>query len=58
MYVFPSFALEKRSREAQNNGPAKSTTTKEMLIILAFTLSPLSVPLSPGTYSSGLIPTI
>lgn len=47
MYVFPLFALKKRYGEEQNNRPVKSTMTKEMLTILAFTLSPLSLPPSP-----------
>lgn len=47
IYVFPLFALKKRYGEEQNNTPVKSTMTKQMLTILAFALSPLSLPPSP-----------
>ena len=45
IYVLPLFALKRKNQEKQNNRPVKSTVTKEMLTVLAFLLSPLSVPL-------------
>lgn len=56
IHVFPLFSLKRRNREEQNKRTVKSTMTREMLTILAFTLSPFSLPLFPQAYPSSFMP--